>query len=177
MGKIIAVEYVTLDGVFEEPAWSGPYFNDELGSWQNNNLMEADALLLGRRTYEGFKAAWPQMEEATGDFGKKMNAMGKYVATTTLTEPEWNAQFLQGDVVKAVTGLKTDPGSLLINGSASLVNLLTRHNLIDEYRIMVYPVVVGEGRKLWDEGTKVALKLSSTFTTTTGVEVLTYLPA
>ncbi|MGW4947083.1 hypothetical protein ACWEOZ_36485 [Actinoplanes sp. NPDC004185] len=70
MGKIIAVEYVTLDGVFEEPAWSGPYFNDELGSWQNSNLMEADALLLGRRTYEGFKAAWPQMEEATGDFGK-----------------------------------------------------------------------------------------------------------
>jgi dihydrofolate reductase len=177
MGKIIAVEYVTLDGVFEEPAWSGPYFNDELGSWQNSNLMEADALLLGRRTYEGFKAAWPQMEEATGDFGKKMNGMGKYVATTTLTEPEWNAQFLQGDVVEAVTELKTGSGSLLINGSASLVNLLTRHNLIDEYRIMVYPVVVGEGRKLWDEGTKVALKLSSTFTTTTGVEVLTYLPA
>jgi dihydrofolate reductase len=177
MGKIIAVEYVTLDGVFEEPAWSGPYFNDELGSWQSSNLMEADALLLGRRTYEGFKAAWPQMEEATGDFGKKMNGMPKYVATTTLTEPEWNAQFLQGDVVEAVTELKTDSGSLLINGSASLVNLLTRHNLIDEYRIMVYPVVVGEGRKLWDEGTKVALKLNSTFTTTTGVEVLTYRPA
>ncbi|WP_433726244.1 dihydrofolate reductase family protein [Actinoplanes sp. CA-051413] len=177
MGKTIAVEYVTLDGVFEEPAWSGPYFNDELGAWQSSNLMEADALLLGRRTYEGFKAAWPQMEEATGDFGKKMNGMPKYVATTTLTEPEWNAEFLQGDVVEAVTRLKTDSGPLLINGSASLVNLLTRHNLIDEYRIMVYPVVVGEGRKLWDEGTKVALKLSSTFTTTTGVEVLTYLPA
>ena len=177
MGKIIAVEYVTLDGVFEEPAWSGPYFNDELGSWQDQNLREADALLLGRRTYEGFKAAWPQMEAATGDFGKKMNGMPKHVATTTLTEPEWNAQFLSGDVVEAVTRLKTDPVSLLINGSASLVNLLTRHNLIDEYRIMVYPVVVGEGRKLWDEGTKVALKLDRTFTTTTGVEVLTYLPA
>ena len=177
MGKIIAVEYVTLDGVFEEPAWSGPYFNDELSSWQADNLKEADALLLGRRTYEGFKAAWPQMEAGTGDFGKKMNGMPKYVATTTLTEPEWNAQFLQGDVAEAVGKLKTEPGSLLINGSASLVNLLTRHNLIDEYRIMVYPVVVGEGRKLWDEGTKVALKLARSFTTTTGVEVITYLPA
>ena len=177
MGKIVAVEYVTLDGVFEEPAWSGPYFNDELGNWQDSNLQEADALLLGRRTYEGFKAAWPGMEEATGDFGKKMNSMPKYVATTTLTEPEWNAQFLTGDVVEAIGKLKSEPGSLLINGSASLVNLLTRHNLIDEYRIMVYPVVVGEGRKLWDDGTKVALKHAKSFTTTTGVEVITYLPA
>jgi len=177
MGKIIAVEYVTLDGVFEEPGWSGPYFNDELSAWQAANLEEADALLLGRKTYEGFKAAWPQMEEATGDFGKKMNSMPKWVATTTLDTPEWNARFLQGDAAGAIGKLKTEPGSLLINGSASLVNLLTRHNLIDEYRIMVFPVVVGEGRKLWDEGTKVALSLTKTFTTTTGVEVITYVPA
>ena len=174
MGRIVAVEYVTLDGVFEEPAWSAPYFNDELGAWQDRNLQEADALLLGRRTYEGFKAAWPQMEAATGDFGRKMNSMPKHVATTTLTEPEWNARFLPGDVLEAIRRLKAEPGALLINGSASLVNLLTRHNLIDEYRIMVYPVVVGEGRRLWDEGTKVALALTSTFTTKTGVEVLTY---
>ena len=96
MGKIVAVEYTTLDGVFEEPAWSGPYFNDELGSWQFRNLAEADALLLGRKTYEGFKASWPQMEESTGEFGVKMNSMPKHVATTTLTEPEWNATFIQG---------------------------------------------------------------------------------
>ncbi|MET0493364.1 MAG: dihydrofolate reductase family protein [Actinoplanes sp.] len=177
MGKIVAVEYVTLDGVFEEPGWSGPYFNDELGAWQAANLEEADALLLGRKTYEGFKAAWPQMEEATGDFGKKMNSMPKWVATTTLDTPEWNAQFLPGDAAEAIGKLKSEPGSLLINGSASLVNLLTRHNLIDEYRIMVFPVVVGEGRKLWDEGTKVALSLTKTFTTRTGVEVITYVPA
>ncbi|HEX8345694.1 MAG TPA: dihydrofolate reductase family protein [Actinoplanes sp.] len=177
MGKLYAVEYVTLDGVFEEPGWSGPYFNDELGSWQDENLKEADAMLLGRRTYEGFKEAWPRMEEATGDFGKRMNGMPKHVATTTLTEPEWNARFIEGDVAEAVAKLKAGPESLLINGSASLVNYLTRHNLIDEYRIMVYPVVVGEGRKLWDEGTKVALKLTRTWTTTTGVAVLTYVPA
>ena len=87
------------------------------------------------------------------------------------------AQFIQGDVAAAVTELRSGPDTLMINGSASLVNYLTRHNLIDEYRIMVYPVVVGEGRKLWDEGTKVALKLTRTWTTKTGVAVLTYVPA
>ena len=177
MGKVVAVEYTTLDGVFEEPAWSGPYFNDELGAWQDRNLQEADALLLGRKTYEGFKAAWPQMEAATGHFGVKMNAMPKHVATTSLTTPEWNAAFIAGEVADAVAKLRTEPGNLLINGSGTLVNYLTRHNLIDEFRIMIYPVVVGEGRKLWDEGTKVALSLTKTFTTTTGVEVITYVPA
>ncbi|AGL15282.1 dihydrofolate reductase family protein [Actinoplanes sp. N902-109] len=177
MAKVVAVEYVTLDGVFEEPRWSGPYFNDELSSWQDSNLREADALLLGRRTYEGFKAAWPQMEEATGDFGKKMNAMPKHVATTTLTEPEWAATFLTGEVAGAVAELKAGPGTLLINGSAELVNYLTRHNLIDEYRIMTFPLVVGEGRRLWHDGTKVALSQTTTWTTTTGVTVATYVPA
>ncbi|GGQ79178.1 dihydrofolate reductase family protein [Couchioplanes azureus] len=177
MGKLVAVSYVTLDGVFEEPAWSGPYFNDELGNWQDANLAEADALLLGRKTYEGFKAAWPQMEASTGDFGKKMNSMPKHVATTTLTEPEWNATFLRGEVADAVAGLKAEPGNLLLNGSADLLNYLTRHNLVDEYRLMIYPVVVGEGRRLWHEGTKVALRHTGTWTTTTGVEVVTYVPA
>ena len=177
MGKIVAVEYVTLDGVFENPAFSQPYFNDELSGWQDENLQEADALLLGRKTYEGFAAAWPQMEEATGHFGVKMNSMPKHVATTTLTRPEWNATFIQGEVADAVRELKAGPQSLLINGSADLVNYLTRHNLIDEYRIMVYPVVQGEGRKLWDEGTKIALTLTGTWQTKTGVDVVTYVPA
>ncbi|WP_067497635.1 dihydrofolate reductase family protein [Actinoplanes sp. TFC3] len=177
MGKVVAVEYVTLDGVFEEPIWSGPYVNDELGSWQDQNLREADALLLGRRTYEGFKAAWPQMEAQTGDFGKKMNSMPKHVATTTLTEPEWAATFITGELADAVTALKAGADNLLINGSAELVNHLTRHNLIDEYRIMVFPLVAGEGRKLWHEGTKIALSATSSWTTRTGVTVTTYVPA
>ncbi|MEV6599245.1 dihydrofolate reductase family protein [Actinoplanes sp. NPDC051346] len=177
MGKLVAVSYVTLDGVFEEPAWSGPYFNEELGNWQDANLSEADALLLGRKTYEGFKAAWPQMEASTGDFGKRMNSMPKHVATTTLTEPEWNATFLHGEVADAVAKLKTEPGNLLLNGSADLLNYLTRHNLVDEYRLMIYPVVVGEGRTLWHEGTKVALRHTGSWTTKTGVEVVTYVPA
>jgi len=177
MGKIVAVSYVTLDGVFDEPAWSGSYFNEELSAWQDANLQEADVLLLGRRTYEGFKEAWPKMEAETGHFGVKMNSMPKRVATTTLTEPQWNATFIAGDVAEAVRELKAGPESVLINGSATLINYLTRHNLIDEYRIMVFPVVVGEGRRLWDEGTKIALSLSEQFTTKTGVDVVTYLPA
>jgi dihydrofolate reductase len=177
MGRIVAVSYVSLDGVFEEPAWSGPYFNDELGQWQSENLREADVMLLGRKTYEGFKEAWPKMEAETGWFGEKMNGMPKRVATTTLTEPEWNATFIAGDVAEAARELKAGPEKVLINGSASLINYLTRHNLIDEYRIMIYPVVVGAGRKLWDEGTTVALTVSSSFVTKTGVAVLTYLPA
>jgi len=176
MGKLIAVEYVTLDGVFEEPAWSLPYFNEELGSWQHDNLFGAGAMLLGRRTYEGFKQAWPSMSDEDG-FADRMNGMTKHVATTTLTEPEWNARFLDGDVAEAVGKLKTEPGDLLLNGSATLLNYLTRHNLVDEFRIMVYPVVTGEGRKLWDEGTKVALTLTRSWTTKTGVGVVTYVPA
>ncbi|MFG1608468.1 dihydrofolate reductase family protein [Actinoplanes sp. NPDC049265] len=177
MGKIFAVEYVTLDGVFEEPSWSGPYFNDELQDWQFQNTMAADIQLLGRVTYEGFKEAWPAMEEATGEFGRKFNAMPKQVATTTLTEPEWQASFIQGDVAEAVRGLKEQHDNIVINGSGALLNYLTKHNLVDEYRIMVYPVVVGAGRKLWDEGTKVALSLAHSWTTKTGVAVLTYVPA
>jgi dihydrofolate reductase len=177
MGRIVAIEYTTLDGVFEEPGWSGPYFNDELGGWQESNLREADALLLGRKTYEGFKAAWPQMEAETGEFGKRMNSMPKHVATTTLTDPEWNATFLTGSLEDAVAELKAGPEALFIHGSADLVNHLTRHNLIDEYRIMVYPVVQGEGRRLWAAGTKIALSLTDAWRTTTGVEVVTYQPA
>jgi dihydrofolate reductase len=177
MGKIVAVEYVTLDGVFEEPSWSGPYFNEELSNWQADNLREADALLLGRRTYEGFKAAWPQMEAETGWFGEKMNSMPKHVATTTLTSPEWAATFLPGDLADSVAKLKTEPGNLLINGSATIVNHLARHNLIDEYRLMIFPVVLGEGRRLWADGTKIALKSTNSWQTTGGVQVVTYVPA
>jgi dihydrofolate reductase len=177
MAKIVAVSYITLDGVFDEPSWSGPYFNEELQDWQGKNLREADVQLLGRRTYEGFKQAWPAMEAETGWFGEKMNQMPKLVATTTLTEPEWNATFIKGDVAAAVRELKAGPQAVLIGGSANLVNYLTRHNLIDEYRVMVYPVVLGAGRKLWDEGTTVALTVADSFVTKTGVAVLTYLPA
>lgn len=178
MGKIVAVEYLTLDGVMGEPGWSGPYFNDEVASFQNDNLMEADAMLLGRVTYEGFAAAWPAMEETTGDFGKKMNAMPKHVATTTLTTPEWNATFIEGDVAAFVTALKQTDATVLLNGSATLFAYLAAHGLIDEYRFMIYPVIVGEGKRLWPDGQPTAaLALVTSQITESGVAILTYVPA
>ena len=178
MGKIIAVEYLTLDGVMGEPQWSGPYFNDEVAAFQYANLMEADAMLLGRITYEGFAEAWPEMEEATGDFGVKMNSMPKHVATTTLTAPEWNATFIEGDVATFVEKLKETDATVLLNGSATLFAYLAARGLIDEYRFMIYPVVVGEGKRLWPDGQPTAaLTLVKSQITESGVAILTYVPA
>src|SRR4051812_37618909 len=177
MGKVVAVEYTTLDGVFEEPAWSGPYFNDELAAWQAQNLAGADALLLGRKTYEGFKAAWPQMEAATGDFGVKINSMAKHVATTTLTEPEWNATFLRDEIADAEAKPKTEPANLLINGAAALVNYLALHNPRHECRVMIFRVLGGESRKLWTAGTRIALSTTGSGTTAPGAEFTTYVRA
>jgi dihydrofolate reductase len=177
MGTIVVVEYLTLDGVMEEPRWSGPYFNEELQNFQLDNLMNADALLLGRVTYEGFKAAWPSMGDDAAGFGKKMNEMPKYVATRTLTTPGWNATFLGADVAGEVAALKGTDVRMLINGSADLVNHLARHDLIDEYRLMIYPVVAGAGKRLFDgEGPQRDLNLTGTRTTASGVAVLTYTP-
>lgn len=180
MSRVVAVEYVTLDGVFEEPGWSGPYFGAELSKFQWDNLMEADALLLGRVTYQGFSQAWPQMETETGEFGQKMNSMPKYVATSTLDALKWNAQKLDGDIVTAVTALKADDatGTLLLNGSGDLFNVLSEAGLIDEYRFMLFPIVVGSGKKLWRDGSpQRALTLTSSLVTETNTLVLTYVPA
>jgi dihydrofolate reductase len=177
MGKIVAVTYLTLDGAYENPAWSGPYFNDEVSSFQADNLAEADVQLLGRKTYEGFKEAWPPMEEQTGDFGKKMNSMPKWVATTTLTEPQWNAQFIPGDVAEFVAQLKSEPANVLIGGSRTLVNYLVKHNLLDEWRVMVYPVLVGSGRKFWSDGVAAKFDVAKSWMSKSGVSVITYTPA
>lgn len=177
--KLKLAMYVSLDGVVDDPAWTGPFWNDELADMQAAYLYASDALVLGRVTYEGFAAAWPGMEESTGDFGKKMNSMPKHVASRTLRELEWNATAMEGDAMAAVASLKRgDGGDLLIYGSATLVDELTVHRLIDEYRLMVHPVVVGTGRKLFEGvGETIDLELTGTQTTAAGVAVLTYVPA
>lgn len=172
--------YVSLDGVVEDPAWTRPFWNDQLSDLQAEYLYGSDALVLGRVTYEGFAAAWPGMEEGTGDFGTKMNAMPKHVASRTLHELGWNATTLEGDVGAAVAALKQGGGAgdLLIYGSGTLVDELTRRRLVDEYRLMVHPVVVGNGKKLFATvGETVDFRLTGTQTTDTGVAVLTYVPA
>jgi dihydrofolate reductase len=179
--KVIASEFVSLDGVMEEPGWTFQFSSEEQDQFKFDELAASDALLLGRLTYEGFAAAWPQMEEQTGEYGAWMNGYPKYVASTTLEEPlEWNnSNLIQGNVAEEVSRLKQQPGKdILIFGSGDLVNMLMQHDLIDEYRIMVFPVVVGSGKCLFGDGsdTKV-LELVETKTFGSGVVVLTYQPA
>jgi dihydrofolate reductase len=175
MRKLKLAMYVSLDGVVEDPAWTGPFWNDELSDLQAAYLFSSDALVLGRVTYEGFAAAWPGMEESTGDFGKRMNSMPKFVASRTLKDAEWNASIIEGGVGEAVAKLKEEPGGdLLVYGSGSLVDELTAQGLIDEYRLMIHPVLVGSGKRLFTRSTPTTLRLADSVLTATGVAVLTY---
>ena len=169
MGKLVVTEFVTLDGVIEDPGggekspYGGWAFKFERGEdgvrFKLDELMASDAQLLGRRTYEGFAAAWPAMEETTGEFGKKMNAMPKYVVSTTLENPEWNNTTVIGgiDEVQALKGRYK--GDLLVAGSAQLVQSLLAADLVDELRLMVFPYVVGGGKRLFADGEPRSLEL------------------
>src|SRR3979490_1196972 len=151
--RLVATEYLSLDGVFEEPGqWSRPWFDAEAGQFKWAELQASDALLLGRNTYEGFAAAWPTMP-GTGEFGVKMNTMTKYVVSSTLNKPEWpGSKVVKGDLAEEIRKLKKEPGhDLLLSGSAQLFNALMRENLIDIYRFMVHPIVLGKGKRLFAE--------------------------
>jgi dihydrofolate reductase len=187
MRKLKVIEYLTLDGVLEDPGptgdfaqrgWTMPYWSDDLGKAQSDELFASDVLLLGRVTYEEFVAAWPTR---SGDpFTDKMNSMAKFVASKSLKPPlEWNASLLAGDTVDAVTDLKQQPGqNILVYGSPTLVRTLLASGLIDEYRFIIYPVVLGCGMRLFEPGpNKMTLALQSATSISTGVALLTYSPA
>jgi len=178
--RLVATEYLSLDGVCEEPGhWSGPFFNEEAGQFKWAELQASDALLLGRKTYEGFAAAWPKMTD-TGEFGEKMNAMPKYVVSSTLDQLDWTgSRLVKGDVATEVRKLKAQPGrDLLLSGSAQLFNALMRENLIDLYRIMLHPIVLGNGRRLFDgSANNAALSLAEVKRFATGIVVLEFVPA
>src|SRR6266496_1319737 len=182
MRKVVVSTYVSLDGVFEDPAWSAPYWSDEAQRFAHDQLFSSDALLVGRSTYEAFAAAWPTEEwiEREGDFAERMNSLPKYVASTSLEEPlEWNnSHLLKGDVAEAVAKLKEEPGQdLLMYSSVGLMNTLMERDLIDGYRLWVHPVVLGSGRRLFSEGIdKTELELVDTTTLPNGVVVLAYQP-
>ena len=161
MGKLVVTEFVSLDGVFEDPGGAEDY---EHGGWtfeydrgpegdafKVDELMEAEVQLLGRRTYEGFAAAWPSRE---GPFADKINHGRKYVVSTTLTNPEWqNTTVISGNVVDEISTLKADTaGSILVAGSGTLVHTLLRADLVDELRLMVFPTILGRGRRLFPDG-------------------------
>jgi len=184
MRKVVVTEYVSLDGVIEDPGgaekfehggWTIPYSDEEIAKFQYDQLFASDALLLGRVTYEEFAAAWPNMTQEGGDFAIRMNSLPKFVATTTLDQLEWNATPLKGDIAEEVAKLKQQPGQdLLIYGSGELVRTLMQHNLIDQYNLLVYPVVLGSGKRLFGDASNAALKLVEAKTFSSGVVLLTY---
>jgi dihydrofolate reductase len=187
MGRIVVTEFVSLDGVMEDPGgaedfkyggWSFEFNRGEEGDqFKLDELMAADAQLLGRITYQGFAEAWPTMEDEAG-FADRMNSMPKYVVSSTLTDPSWdNTTVLSGDVAESVGKAKQDvDGVMLVAGSAQLVQALVDNDLVDELRLMVFPVLLGEGKRLFgDVSDKKTLKLTDTKQVGgDGVTILTY---
>jgi dihydrofolate reductase len=167
MGNVVVSQFITVDGVIESPGpepgfvhagWAFQFDRGPEGDrFKLEELRAAGALLLGRVTYEGFARAWPAME-GTGEFGEKMNSLPKYVVSSTLTEVGWNnSQVIAGDLPDGVARLKEDvEGDILVYGSALLVQALVEHDLVDEYRLMVYPVVLGVGKRLFAEASHTA---------------------
>jgi dihydrofolate reductase len=186
MRKIIANLFISLDGVVEEPGdWHFPYFNDEMGAAVDAVLGTADTLLLGRKTYDDHAGAWPEREAAGGedaDFAKVLGDARKIVVSRQrLEEFPWrNSEQLQGDLVEAVTALKHQPGGgqIAMSGSVSVVRQLLAAGLLDELRLLVHPIAVRKGRRLFDEGeSPIPLRLISSETFSTGVLNLVYGPA
>ena len=174
MSKLVVSEFVTLDGVMEDPGGSegldrgGWAFQFERGpegdKFKLDEALAADALLLGRKTYEGFAEAWPSRTDEVG-FAEKMNTMPKYVVSTSMDEAGWNnSTVIKGDVAKEVARLKQEPGgNILVYGSGELVKTLMEHDLVDELVLMVFPVVLGTGKRLFQDGVdRTALKLVET---------------
>ena len=177
--RVVVTEFVSLDGVMEEPSWTFDFNRGEQGDkFKFDELFDAEALLLGRVTYQGFAAAWPSMGH--DDFGKRMNEIHKYVVSSTLADDEatWGSTtVLRGQVISEIAKLKDEPGgNLLVEGSARLVHALTASGLVDEYRLMVFPVILGSGKRLFPDAIPEAGKLTLGTATTagSGVLLLTY---
>lgn len=184
MRKIIAGLFISLDGVVQDPhEWHFPYFNDEMGAAVTKTLAAADTILLGRKTYDSFAGAWPEREEAGGEDAGMATSLGdarKIVVSNQTLEFTWrNSEQLQGDLVDAVTALKQEPGDtdIAMSGSISVVRQLLAAGLLDELHLLVHPIAVRRGMRLFDEGDTVPLRLISSETFATGVLNLVYGPA
>jgi dihydrofolate reductase len=203
--KLVVSTFVTLDGVMEAPGgepghphsgWVRDFMGPEQLRYKLDEVLEAGSLLIGRVTYESLAAAWPERSiraeradqdlervaerrDEIGEFADKMNAMPKHVVSTTLRDPEWrNSRVIRGDVAQEISGLKAQEGGpILVIGSRTLVHTLIEHDLVDEYRLMIFPVVLGSGRRLFPETeNKTVLRLADTRTFGSGVVVHTYQP-
>jgi dihydrofolate reductase len=179
MRKLVVTEFLTLDGVMEDPhKWSFPYWNDEIAKFKHAETFACDAMLLGRVTYEGFAAAWPSRTDETG-FADRFNSLPKFVVSTTLQNLEWNnSHLLKGNIAEEVSKLKQQPGQdIVIHGSATLVQTLMQHDLIDQYQLLVYPIVLGKGKRLFSDKKNAKLKLAESKSMGSGVVLLSYQPA
>jgi dihydrofolate reductase len=187
MGKIVVTEFISLDGVIEDPGgsedfkyggWSFEFSRgDEGDQFKLDETMSSEALLLGRRTYEGFADAWPSRD---GEFADKFNSMPKYVVSSTLQDPEWtNSTVIDGDLAEEVGKLRQEvDGDIVIHGSAQLVQALLEQGLVDELRLMLFPVILGSGKRLFGESEdKKGLRLTDSRTVGDGVSILIYEPA
>ena len=184
MRKITAGLFISLDGVVESPhEWHFPYFNEEMGAAVNATFGAADTMLFGRKTYDSFAGAWPERETAGGEdagFAKALGDIRKIVASNQKLEFSWrNSEQLEGDLVEAVTSLKTEPrGNIALSGSVSVVRQLLAAGLLDELHLLVHPIAIRKGMRLFDEGeTPIPLRLMSSETFETGVLNLVYGPA
>ena len=178
MRKVIVSTMMTVNGVMENPQlWSFDFWNDEIAQYAYDQLFASDTLIMGRLTYEAFAEAWSSRAGADV-FADRMNSLPKYVASRTLTSPlTWNATLIEGDVAAAIASLKEQSGQdILQYGSGELTHTLIRAGLVDEFRLLVYPVAVNEGHHLLDEIAKTKLNLLSTQTFSTGVLALHYQP-
>jgi dihydrofolate reductase len=185
MRTLIVSEFITLDGVVEAPGgepthphagWTFPYGTDDLYAYKLGETLEAESLLLGRVTYQGFAAAWPERD---GEFADKMNEMPKHVVTSSAQPLGWNASALHGDVRQAVTDLRDgEGGPILVAGSATLVRALLGYGLVDELRLMVFPVLIGGGQSIYpDQRGKAELELTELVRYDSGVLLQIYRPA
>ena len=186
MGRIVVTEFVSLDGVMEAPGGGEDFEHggwtfeiergDEGDRFKLDETMSSEALLLGRRTYEGFAEAWPSRE---GEFADKFNTMPKYVVSSTLQEPAWtNSTVLKGDLGEEVARAREQhDGDIVVHGSAQLVQALLERDLVDELRLMVFPVVLGSGKRLFGTSGKKPMRLADSKIVGDGVAILIYQPA
>ena len=175
MRKVVVTEFMSLDGVMEEPAWTFPYWSDDIAKFKDEESSASDALLLGRVTYQGFAAAWPESEDEGADY---FNSVRKHVVSTTLDRVEWNnSTLIKDNIVEEIIKLKQQDGKeIMVHGSATLVQTLIQHDLVDCYRLLVYPLVLGEGKRLFKEGSTASLKLLDSKSFSSGVVALVYEP-